>query len=226
MLVSALKAVLKFVQTFMVGALVGGTFVFMGAFLFWSFFHSSAPSKNRLPDPPALIEKVREIARLETLEVKVHKKVTFAVDPPKSDNMVVAIVNWAAWTANPPEGKAMVFADVRVGFDMRAFDESSLRVNEDVVEVILPTLTTTVELRPGETEVIVSNLDSQQTAHLLEEAKWAIHREVENDEALRQRAEESARRALGDFLKASGFREVRFVDVLAPLPAPTSASQS
>ena len=48
-----------------------------------------------------------------------------------------------------------------------------------------------VALRPGETEVLDSNLDSQETAALFEAAQDAFRREVEGDAALRARARSS-----------------------------------
>src|SRR6185436_18596377 len=79
-------------------------------------------------EPPAVIERIREVQRLEVLEVTVHKKVTFA-----------------------PE----------------------------VVPSVLP----------AETEVVASNLDSAQTAAMLESAQGELRASVASDPRLRQRAQ-------------------------------------
>ena len=60
----------------------------------------------------------------------------------------------------------------------------------------MPPIDVRVALRPGETEVIDSNLDSEQTAQLLEKARLAFEREVRADTRLQQRARDSAERAL------------------------------
>ena len=72
----------------------------------------------------------------------------------------------------------------------------------------------TVELKPGETEIIGSNLDSSETAQLLDLAKTAFEREVTASPQLRQRARASAERAITSLLVVLGFAEVHFVDVL------------
>jgi len=165
-----------------------------------------------LPDPPAVIAAVREVARLETLEVRLWKKVSFAPEPTESGTFWGDVASWVARSVSAPRGRAIVFADARVGFDLGKLDARSLRVTGRTVEVTLPPLGTTVELRPGETEIIGSNLDSAQTAQLLQLAKEAFEREVEADRSLRDRARASAERALRGLLMGLGFGEVRFVD--------------
>src|SRR2546423_3793075 len=49
----------------------------LGAGAVWHFAHHEQP----LPDPPALVVKVRQVARLQSLDVSLYKKVTFAPDP-------------------------------------------------------------------------------------------------------------------------------------------------
>ena len=78
----------------------------------------------------------------------------------------------------------------------------------------LPPLDVNVEIKPGETEIINSNLDSDETARLLELAKEAFEREVAADQELKERARASARRAITSLLILVGFREVAFVDAL------------
>ena len=126
-----------------------------------------------LPDPPALVVQMREVTRLETLDVSLYKKVTFSPEPKAEDALWKDVINWAAYKLNTPQGRAIVFADVHLGYDFQRIDTSSLRVTGTKVEVALPPLEVKVELKPGETEIIDSNLDSQQTAYLLERARSA-----------------------------------------------------
>jgi hypothetical protein len=172
-----------------------------------------------LPDPPAVATQIREVARLETLDVALYKKVSFAPEPTSADSLWGDVVGWLRHTLRAPRGKAIVFADVHLGLDLQQVDAGSVRVSDREVWVVLPPVRATVELRPGETEVIGSNLDSAETARLLELAKLAFEREVEADRALRDRARASAERQIRALLLTLGFRAVNFVDAL-----PSSAS--
>ncbi|HEX9399986.1 MAG TPA: DUF4230 domain-containing protein [Anaeromyxobacter sp.] len=172
-----------------------------------------------LPDPPAVAVRIREVARLETLDVALYKKVTFAPEPAEADSLWGDVSGWLRHAFRAPRGKAIVFADAHLGLDLSRLDASSLRVDGREVFVVLPAIRATVELRPGETEVIGSNLDSAETAHLLELAKAAFEREVETDRALRDRARGSAERQIRALLMTLGFTEVHFVDVLPTTPS-------
>lgn len=175
---------------------------------------------RRAPDPDAVAMQVRDIARLETLEVSLYKKVSFEPEPELTGSMTRDVLAWAKFTLRPPRGKAIVFATARVGVDFSKLDRNHLRISADEVWVRLPPLVTTVELRPGETEVIGSNLDSEQTAQLLQVAKEAFQEEVERDQALRQRATASAERNIRGLLLTLGFQRVHFVDALPVAPSP------
>src|SRR3954470_6040392 len=85
----------------------------LGAGLVWHFSHRDA----RLPDGPALILKVREVARLETLDVSLYKKVDFTPDPRERDSIWGAVAQWASYTLRPPRGRAIVFAVAHLGLD-------------------------------------------------------------------------------------------------------------
>ncbi len=167
------------------------------------------------PDPSAVATRVREVARLETLDVALYRKVAFAPEPIEADSLWGDVAGWLRHTFRTPHGKAIVFADAHVGLDLSRLDASSLRVTGRTVELALPPVRATVELRPGETEVIGSNLDSAETARLLELARAAFERDVNADEALRARARASAERALRGLLLTLGFAEVRFVEARA-----------
>ena len=172
-----------------------------------------------LPDPAAVAVRVREVARLETLEVALYKKVTFAPEPAEAESLWGDVSGWLRHSLRTPRGKAIVFADAHLGFDLTALDASSVRVQGREVFLVLPPIRATVELRPGETEVIGSNLDSAETAQLLELAKSAFEREVQADRALRDRARASAERQIRALLTTVGFAEVHFVEALPGVPA-------
>ncbi len=193
--------------SFLLVALVAGA---LGAFVLLR------PKPPALPDTPALVTRVREVARLETLDVSLYKKVEFSPEPQATDKLWKDVINWAAYSIHTPRGRAIVFADVHLGYDFGRLDGSSLRVQGTRVDVALPPLEVKVELKPGETEIIGSNLDSAQTTLLLEKAREAFEREVKGDARLRERARRSAENTLRVLFLSAGFREVNVVDVLPP----------
>jgi hypothetical protein len=164
------------------------------------------------PDPPAVVIAIREVARLETLEVRLWKKVSFAPEPAEAGSLWGDVAGWLRHTFRRPEGKAIVFADARLGLDLSRLQASSVRVDGARVEVVLPPLDVKVALRPGETEIVGSNLDSAETARLLELAQQAFEREVRADRALQERARASAERAIRALLVNLGFTRVEFVE--------------
>ncbi len=172
-----------------------------------------------LPDPPAVAMRIREVARLETLEVALYKKVTFAPEPSEAESLWGDVAGWLRHTFRAPRGKAIVFADAHLGLDLSGLDARSVRVSGREVWVVLPAVRATVELRPAETEVIGSNLDSAETARLLDLAKVAFEREVAADRGLRERARASAERQIHALLATLGFVDVHFVDALPSTPA-------
>src|SRR5256712_364121 len=186
----------------------------LGAALSWQLAHRPQP----LPDPPALVLKIREVARLETLDVSLYKKIDFSPDPREQSTVWGSLAQWASYTLRPPRGRAIVFAVAHLGVDLRKLDVDGLRVSGRRVEVVLPRVQTQVELRPAETEVIGSNLSSEQTAQLFERARNAFEAEVSADRALQERAKDSARQSLRSLFTGLGFTEVAFVDKLSPEP--------
>jgi hypothetical protein len=171
-------------------------------------------SRAAPPDAPALVVQMREVMRLETLDVSLYKKVSFEPDPVAAKTVWGDLVEWAKFAVAAPRGRAIVFADVHLGFDLSKLDVNSLRVEAGRIDVVLPPVQAKAELKPGETEVIGSNLDSGQTAKLFDLAKGAFEREALADPKLNQRARASAERQLRALLTTVGFREVRFVDSL------------
>ena len=164
-----------------------------------------------VPDPPALVEQVREVARLETLQVRLYKRVSFAPEPGPAASVWGDVVNWVKQSVNAKAGRALVFADVSLGLDLSKLSVEQVRVSGSRIELALPPLKAQVSLRPEDTEVIDSNLDSTQTAKLFELAKDAFQREVESDAALQSKARASAERQLKALLITAGFKEVVFV---------------
>jgi len=186
----------------------------LGAGLVWHLSHRE-PS---LPDAPALVLKIREVARLETLDVSLYKKIDFSPDPREQATVWASLAQWASYTLRPPRGRAIVFAVAHLGIDLRKLDADSLRVTGRRVEVVLPRVQTQVELRPGEVEIIGSNLNSDQTAQLFERARNAFEAEVIADKLLQERARESARQSLRSLCVGLGFSEIAFVEKLSPEP--------
>ena len=186
----------------------------LGAGVAWHLSHREA----RLPDAPALVLKVREVARLTTLDVSLYKKIGFSPDPRAQATVWASLAQWASYSVRPPRGRAIVFAVAHLGVDLRRLDVDSLRVSGRRVEVVLPRVQTQVELKPAETEIIGSNLDSAQTAQLFERARNAFEAEVGADKELQDRARESARQSLRSLFLGLGFGEVAFVEKLSPEP--------
>ncbi|OJH39243.1 DUF4230 domain-containing protein [Cystobacter ferrugineus] len=201
-MVRLLVRVVVIVLALVAGAL--GTFLLM------------RPKAPALPDTPALVTRVREVARLETLTVSLYKKVEFSPEPQSTNSLWKDVINWASYSLHTPRGRAIVFADVHLGYDFGRLDDSALRVQGSRVDVVLPPLETKVELKPGETEIIGSNLDSAETTQLLEKAREAFEREVKADARLKERARRSAENTLRVLFFSVGFREVNVVDVLPP----------
>jgi hypothetical protein len=185
----------------------------LGAGAVWHFAHR----EKALPDAPALVVKVRQVARLQSLDVSLYKKVTFAPDPQETGSVWGDLLQWASYSLRPPRGRAIVFAEAHLAVDLAKLDASSLRVTGRRVEVVLPPVQVQVELKPAETEVIGSNLDSKQTAQLFELARAGFEREVAADEKLKAQARASAEECLRALFVGLGFTEIEFVKELPPV---------
>jgi Protein of unknown function (DUF4230) len=172
-----------------------------------------------LPDPPAVVTQIREVARLETLDVRLYKKVTFAPEPREAGSLWGDVAGFLRQTFRTPQGKAIVFADAHLGLDLSRLDARSVALRGREVDVVLPPIRATIELRPDETEIIGSNLDSAETARLFALAKEAFQREVESDGALRERARASAERNIRALLVTMGFSGVHFIETLPHAPS-------
>jgi len=185
-----------------------------GQFLIRSF-------ERRPPDVASVVTRMREVARLETLDVTLYKKIAFAPEPELSGDFWKDVLAWARYSLNAPRGKAIVFADAHLGLDLGKLGPDRLLVRGRSVWVSLPPVRATIELRPGETEIIESTLDAAQTAKLFELAREAFQREIEADDALRARARAAAERSLRSLLLEVGFSDVSFVDSVPAGAPPT-----
>jgi hypothetical protein len=172
-----------------------------------------------VPPAPVVVERVRETARLESLEVLLYRKISFAPEPVAQGSVWSDLVAWAGRALRPPRGKAIVFARARLGLDLSRLGPGSLAVEGRQAWLVLPPLEASVEILPGETEVIDSNLDSAETTQLLELARAGFLREVESDPRLRERARRQAERAIRELLQAMGLERVHFVERLPGAPA-------
>ncbi|GMU62427.1 MAG: hypothetical protein AMXMBFR34_41900 [Myxococcaceae bacterium] len=187
----------------------GGAF-----FAFWL----TRPPPPALPDGPTVVEKVRTAARLETLDVRVYRKVSLAPGPVPTGSVWGDLANWVKHSVNAPQGRAIVFADVHYGVDLSRLSADKVRVSGPRVEVELPPVQVKVELLPAETEVLGSNLDTKQTAELFDLARRGFEAEAGRDELLRTRARASAEYAVDRLLRTLGFTEVAFVEKPAAPP--------
>ena len=184
----------------------------VGALAVWAVL--SRPERPAVPPAPLVVDRMREVARLETLDLQVYKKIAYAPEPMPTGALWKDVLAWARSTLFPSRGRAIVFGAVHLGVDVSKLDARHLRIQGSRIEIALPPMQAQVELRPGETEIISSNLDSAQTAQLLELARVAFEREVMADPALQAKARGSAERALTGLLLSLGFREVVFVDAV------------
>jgi hypothetical protein len=171
-------------------------------------------SAPKPPDPPAVLVRVREVARLETLAVSVYKKVSFSPEPASAGSLWGDVAGWLRHSLNTPRGKAIVFAEAHLGLDLDRLGPATMRLSGREAWLVLPPIRVTVELRPGETEIIGSNLDSAETAQLFELARSAFERELAADARLHEQARTSARRAIRSVLQELGFQQVHFVERL------------
>lgn len=186
--------------------------VAVGAGLVWTLTHQKTSSD--VPPTPLVVDRMREVARLEALDLQVYKKISYEPEPTPTGALWKDVLAWAKASLFPSRGRAIVFGTVHLGLDLSKLDARRVRIDGSRIEVALPPMQAQVELRPGETEVISSNLDSAQTAQLLELARSAFEREVMADPALQARARGSAERALTGLLMSLGFRQVVFVDAV------------
>ena len=161
------------------------------------------------PDPLRVLERIQAVARLDALEVVLYRKVSFTPDPALTNSLWGDVWAWARHSLRNPHGRAIVFAKAHFLYDLSHVKATQLQVNGAEAAFTLPPVEVVVELLPGETEVIDSTLDSQETAALLELAKKAILQETRSDPALLERARRSAEATLKLLLLDAGYAHPR-----------------
>lgn len=144
---------------------------------------------KQAPDLGSVVTQVRDVARLETLDVVLYKKITFTPDPEIQGAFWSDVFTWVRYSLRAPRGKAIVFAVAHLGIDLARLDTGGIWIDGRSVYVNLPPIQVTVELKPGDTEIVDSNLDSAETSKLYELAREAFVREVEADAKLKERAQ-------------------------------------
>lgn len=173
------------------------------------------------PDQAAVLRQVRQVARLTLLEVNLYRKIVFQPDPPAPDGMLHALWLFAANHLRTQSGKVIVFAQGSVGIDVSQLAIDGLHLSEDgSAEVALPPLWYELRILPGETEVIASNLTSEQTAALLAEAEKVMLHQLQTDTHLQQKANQAAQQWFSSWLARMGYTQVRFVATSSSAPAP------
>ncbi len=172
---------------------------------------------SKPPNSPTVVLRIREVARLETLDLSVYKKIDFSPEPTSAGSFWGDVAGWLRHTLATPRGRAIVFADAHLGLDLERLGPDKLRVSGREAWLVLPPIGVRVELKPGETEVIGSNLGTVETAQLFELARSAFERELGADVRLRDHARGAAERAIRGLLLDLGFRDIHFVERLPAL---------
>ena len=88
----------RLASSILIGLAIGA-----GAALAWRL---TTPGRAAPADPPAVVERIREVARLEALDVSLYKKVSFSPEPVPGDSLWGDLYGWARHTLRPPRGKA------------------------------------------------------------------------------------------------------------------------
>lgn len=182
-------------------------------------YRVGSPAPRQATVYPSVIEKVREVAVLESLSVRVHKRIEFAPDPRRATSLVGELAEWVRHSLKKPRGRAIVFGEARFVFDLRHLDVDSARAEDGEVWLVLPKPEVVLVLDPDSTEIIDSNLNSEQTAALFALAKTELENDLRQDLITNQRATRSAELAIADLLRRAGFRAVH---VVPQLPVKTS----
>ena len=73
-----------------------------GAVLGWRLL---VPSRAPPPDAPAVVEKVRQVARLEALQVSLYKKISFAPEPTEAGSVWGDLAGWLRHVVDRPRAR-------------------------------------------------------------------------------------------------------------------------
>ncbi|HEY1417079.1 MAG TPA: DUF4230 domain-containing protein, partial [Myxococcaceae bacterium] len=123
-----------------------------GAIGVWALSHR--PADSAVPPTPLVVDRIREVARLETLDLQVYKKISYAPEPAPTGALWSDVLAWAKSSLFPSHGRAIIFGTVHLGLDLSKLDARRVRIQGGRIEVALPPMHCQVELRPGETEII------------------------------------------------------------------------
>lgn len=159
---------------------------------------------------PTVVERLRAVSRLQVLDVTVSRKVTLSPEPVEKGTLTASVAQWVRYAVDPPSGTALVEAEAHFSIDLSRLDERSVHVRGDAVVIALPEPELSVELSPEASQVLASNLDSEQTHALLAKARRELSQSLARDPKLLERARESARQAVTALVQALGFRVVHF----------------
>src|SRR2546428_13041647 len=97
----------------------------LGAGLVWHLSHREA----RLPDAPALVLKIREVARLETLDVSLYKKIDFSPDPRARPTTWPWLAMWSSNLERTQRGRPSVIPSTHSWLTQSQHSSYSLSVN-------------------------------------------------------------------------------------------------
>ena len=191
----------------------------------WWWLEGRARPVARLePELPAVVQRMKDVARLETLDVVTYRKVDFEPAAPPADGLWAEVKQWARSSVAPQRGRAIVFADVSLGLDLSRLQPSDMRVVDGVVYLRTPPLQRRVALRPMETEFIHASLEPQHLAELLELARLQIDADVAADRGMAERARRNGENSLRGLALAMGLKDLRFADPLPPALAQAGAA--
>jgi hypothetical protein len=121
--------------------------VAVGAVSVWAL--SQRQLGPTVPPTPLVVERMREVARLETLDLQVYKKIAYAPELTPTGALWSDVLAWAKSSLFPSRGRAIVFGTVHLGVDLSKLDARRLRIQGSRIEIALPPLQAQVELRPG-----------------------------------------------------------------------------
>jgi hypothetical protein len=81
---------------------------------------------------------MREVARLETLDLQVYKKISYEPEPSPTGALWKDVLAWAKTSLFPSRGRAIVFGTVHLGLDLSKLDARRLRIQGSRIEVAPP----------------------------------------------------------------------------------------
>lgn len=173
------------------------------------------PGRAEGPDAATVVDRLREVSRLEVLDARLTKHVRWQPDPPPSRSLTGDVLEWARSTVFPRRADAMVVGDAHCFVDLRRLTTRDVRRVGDSFEVVLPPVQVAVELLPDETRFLTSSLDAAELSDFLTFARGRLQADAERDTSLSEQAARSAEAQVRTLLQTLGVSgEVR----LTPTP--------